>query len=180
MKKMTVVVIAIALLALGAVYVTGQADKPADGKKGVGKRGMHKRFGKRGPGGRRGKRGAMVGHMFRKLDLTDAQKTQIQGIMKSSRESSKTLRTQSRELRKQLHEATENGQFNESQVQAIAQKQGDLHAKMIVEKQKAKAQMFAVLTSEQKAKLAEMKAAFKKKMEERKAKWAEKRSAGAN
>ncbi len=176
MKKFTVVIIAIAMIVIGTVLVFGQTTEKS-GEKEFGKRGMHNRQGMRGKRGKRGHRGDMMGgRMFRHLDLTDAQKTQMQAITKTSRESSKLVREQVQANRQQLSALSENGNFNESQISALAKKQGDLHAQMIVQRQKTKAQMFAVLTADQKAKLVELKADFKKKMEERKAKWAEKQS----
>ena len=176
MKKITIAILTVVLVAVGAIFVLAQTtDKSGDDKKGFGKRGMHAKHGMRGKLGKRGRRGHMMGRAFRKLELTDAQKTQMQTIMKATREESKALRKQMHTNRQELHKLTENGTFNESQVTALANKQGDLHAKMIVQKQKVKAQMHAVLTSEQKAKLAEIKANRKKKMEERKARGAKRR-----
>ena len=188
MKKLTLgalsaaftVAILSVLLAIGGVLVFGQTtDKPGDGDKSFGKRGMQKRFGRRGMGGpgRRGMRGPRRGFMHRRvfaqLNLTDQQKTQIQSIMKSSRESGRALRQQKR---KNMQEFRNIENPSDAQVQEFAKKQGDLHSQMILQRHKTKAQMHGVLTSEQKQKLAEMKANFKKKMEERKAKRAARRS----
>jgi len=181
MKKVTLTILTIALVALGAIFVIGQSTDTDGGEAKMDKQGRHGKFGKRGKRGMRGKRGKRghrgMGRMFRNLDLTDAQKTQVQTIMKNNRESSKTMRQQMRANKQALRKATENGAFNQSEVQAIANKQGNLHAQMIVQKQKVKAEIFNVLTAEQKAKLAEQKAERAKKMQERKAKWAEKRKA---
>ena len=167
----------IGLVVMGAMFALAQTTEgPMKDRKHFGKRGMHRGFGGRGMGRHRGR---MMGRMFRQLDLTDAQKEKIQTIMKSSREDSKAIRKQMRTNRMELHKLSENGNFNESKVKKIAKKQGNLHAKMIVQKQKSKAQIHAVLTPAQKAKAAEMKANFKKKMKERKAKWTEKRKGKA-
>ncbi len=170
MKKITVTILAIALVAIGAIFVFGQTttDQPTDGKARFGKHGGKGKFGKRG-----GKRGHGMGRMFRQLDLTDAQKEQMKAIRQASRENTKSLRDQMRQNRQQLDQLTESGTFDQAAVTAIAQQQGQLHAQMIVEKQRVKTQMYNVLTAEQKTKLAELKAQFKQKMEERKAKWAE-------
>ncbi len=172
MKKLTVILMSIALIAVGAIFVFGQtADENKDGK----------RFDKRGDHagqGRHGKRGGGkgMGMMLRGLDLTDAQKAQIKAIHEATFESAKSLRDQMKANRDQLKTATEGGAFNESQVQAIAQQQGALHAQMIVAREKVKSQVFAILTVEQKAKAAEMKAKFEQKMQERKAKVAERKA----
>ncbi len=176
MKKFTTAILAFALFVIGTILVFGQTTEKSNEKE-FGNRGMQQRQGMRGERGKRGRRGHMMGgRMFRQLDLTDAQKTQMQTIMQTSRESSKAVREQVKGNRQQLRALTQNGTFNESQISALATKQGDLHAQMIVQRQKTKAQMFAVLTADQKAKLVELKADFKKKMEERKAKWTERRS----
>lgn len=182
MRKVTLTILTIALVAIGAMLVIGQSTD-TDGKTSAEKQGRHGSFGKRGNRGMRGKRGhggnrGMRG-MFRGVDLTDAQKTKMQTIMKNNRESSKTLRDQMRTNQQELRKASDSGSFNESQVTALAQKQGGLHAQMIVQKHKVKAEMFNILTTDQKAKLAEKKAERQKKMEERKAKWAEKRKSKA-
>ncbi|MEZ5344568.1 MAG: Spy/CpxP family protein refolding chaperone [Pyrinomonadaceae bacterium] len=174
MKKVIVAVLAVVLVAIGAIFVFGQTEgKSMEGKKEFGKRGHHGKFGR---GGKRGPRGGMMGMGFRGIDLTDAQKEQLKAIRTANREASKPLMEQMRANQMELRKLSEAGTFNEAAVKALAEKQGDLHAQMIVSKQKVRAESFAVLTAEQKAKLAQMKADFAKKMEERKAKWAEKRN----
>ncbi len=176
MKKFTVTILAIALVAIGAIFVFGQTtDKPVDGQKRFSKEGKGKHHGRRG--GKGGMKGGMNGFMFKQLDLTDAQKEQMKAIGQTNREGTKSLREQMKTNRQQLQKLTENGQFDEAAVSALAQQQGQLHAQMIVAKQKVQSQMFNVLTSDQKAKVAELKAQHKQKMEERKAKWAEKKAA---
>ena len=121
----------------------------------------------------------MRGRMFRHLDLTDAQKEQMKTIGKASRENLKPVMQQMREGRKTLNDLTANGNFDEAQIQAIAAQQGALHAQMIVEKQRTKTAMFAVLTAEQKTKVAELKQTFEQRRTERKAKRAERKAAKA-
>lgn len=171
MKKITVTILAIALVAIGAIFVIGQTttEKSVDGKSRMGKHGKHgKRDGKRG-----GMRGNGFGKMFKGLDLTDAQKTQIKEIQKASHDANKSLHDQMRQNQQQLRQLSESGTFDEAAVTTLANQQGQLHAQMIVARQKTMTQMFNILTPEQKTKFAELKAQFKQKMEERKAKWAE-------
>jgi len=168
MKKLTVAILSLVLVATGAMFVFAQDGAGnKDGKRGFGKRGGHHRGG--GGGGR--------GMMLRGIDLTDDQKAQVKTIMQSSRESSKPLREQMKANRQKLQTLSDSGNFDQAQVQALADEQGRLTAQMIVEKEKVKSQISAILTTEQKAKAAEMKAQFKQKREERKQKWAEKRAA---
>ncbi len=163
MKKLTVAILSIVLVAMGAMFIFAQ-DKTgkADGKRGFGKRGHH--------------RGGM-GMMFRGLDLTDEQKAQMKSIRQASKETAKPIREQMKANRQKLQTLSESGTFDQSQVQAIAARQGSLMAQMIVEKEKVKSQIFNILTPEQKAKAAEMKAQFQQKREERMQKRAERRNA---
>jgi protein CpxP len=177
MKKFTITILAIALVALGTIIAIGQSsDKATEGKK-YSKHGKHGNFGKRGNRGGKGMRGNHMGRMFRELNLTDEQKAQMKAIRQENRQGTKELRQQMRTNRQQLQQLTENGNFDEAAVTAIASQQGQIHAQMIVAQQKVKAQMYNVLTAEQKTKLSELKAARKLKMQERKAKWAERKAA---
>lgn len=163
MKKLTVLLMSIALVAVGAIFAFGQkADNAGEGRRGFGQRdhGSHQ--------GRKGNRGGM-GRLFRQLELTDAQKDQLKQIRKAGFDSTKSIREQMHLNRQQLSQATAGGNFDEAQVNALAQQQGQLHAQMIVERQRMQAQMFAVLTPEQKAKAAELKDQFEQKHAERKA-----------
>lgn len=169
MKKFTALLMAVALVAVGAIFVIGQTgtDGPTDDKPRMGKHAKHGKF------GRRGKRGGHAGRLFRQLDLTDAQKEQLKTLRQTHRESTQTLREQMRLNREQLRNLSDNGGFDEAAVTALATQQGQLHAQMIVARERLKAQMFNVLTPEQKVKAAELKAQFEQKREERKARWAE-------
>ncbi len=171
MKKITVTFLAVALVALGAIFVIGQTKEgPVEGKPGFRMHGERGHFGGR-HGGRK-----MLGHLFRQLDLTDAQKEQMKAIGQKSRESMKPIMEQMRANREALQNLSD-GTFDEAQVQAIAAQQGTLTAQLIVEKERTKAAMFNVLTAEQKAKAAELKAQHKQRMADRKAKFAERKAA---
>lgn len=147
MKKATIVTtIAIVVLAIGAIFAIAQR---AGGE------------GRRGPGGF-GKGGhERGGMMFRGLDLTDEQKTQVKSIMDASREKLQPVHEAMKANHEKLADLTKNGAFDEAQVTEIANAQGALHAQMIVERQRTQAQVFQLLTDEQKAKAAEMKGKMK-------------------
>ena len=93
-----------------------------------------------------------VEHMARALDLTDAQKTQVKTIFESARASSEPLHTKMEEVHKQLEAATANGQFDEAQVRALANQQGQIMADTIVEHERTKSKIYAILTPEQRTK----------------------------
>jgi protein CpxP len=140
MKKIILAVIAVAVVALGAVFVIAQR-----GEAGPGRGGMHRGGGKHG-----------AGMMFRGLDLTDEQKTKLKELCESQKGSIEPLHEAMKANREKLHAATANGAFDEAAVTGIAKEHGDIAAQMLVARQKMKAQAFAILTDEQKAKFAEM------------------------
>ena len=122
--------------------------------------------GHRGPGGpgRHGGPGNAVGHLSRVLDLTDAQKAQIKQLEDSFKESTKSLHEQ---LAKAgpggPFEALNGGAFDEAAVRAAAQARANLHVELEVAHARFFSQVYAVLTAEQRAKLAELH----KQMQER-------------
>ena len=94
----------------------------------------------------------MVEHIARALNLTDAQKTQVKTIFESARATSEPLHAKMDEVHKQLEAATANGQFDEAQVRALANQQGQIMADTIVEHERAKSKIYAILTPEQRTK----------------------------
>ena len=141
MKKIIVGILAVVVLVGGAIFVVAQ-------------RAAHRGMGEFG--GRRG--GPGMAMMFqRALDLTDEQKAKVKEITEASRTSIEPLAQQMRDGRKQLADLGTDGSFDQAKVEAIAAEQSALMGKMIVEKEKTKAQIFAILTDEQKAKAAQLK-----------------------
>lgn len=141
MKKVIFAVVAVAVLAAATIFVVAQ--KRAHGyQNGFG-------FGKG--------HGHMAGIMLRGLDLTDDQKAKVKGIFEASRASVEPIMKSMKENHEKLRAATANGSFDQAQVEAIAAEQGNLMAKLIVEKERAKSQVFAILTDDQKAKAATMR-----------------------
>ena len=132
-------------------------------------------FAQHGPGGPGGHRGPgrhgghagpgnLLGHFSQVLDLTDAQKTQIKQFEDNFKESTKGLHEQ---LGKAgpggPFEALNGGAFDEAAVRAAAQARANLHVELEVAHARFFSQVYAVLTAEQKAKLAELH----KQMQER-------------
>ena len=148
MKKIIVAIIAMAVLALGAIFVAAQK---ADHK------GDHEGRGFRRGGHHRG------GMMLRGLDLTDAQKTQVKEIMDASKAKVQPLRESMKANRQKLQLATENGKFDEAQVQAIANENASVSAQLFVERTRVKSQIFNILTPEQREKAAQMKSQMKER-----------------
>ena len=104
-----------------------------------------------GHGGRFGRHGGMLRHMTRELNLTVDQQTQIKGILKTGRTKIQPLMQQLRQ-NEQAENGNVTGNFDEAQARAFAGKQTQIMSDMIVEKQRSKAQIYAVLTPDQRQK----------------------------
>ena len=110
-----------------------------------------------GPGGHRGPGGSLLGHFSQVLNLTDAQKAQIKQLEDGFRESTKSLHEQLRSAGPgDPFDAVTSGTFDEAAVRAAAQARANLHVELEVAHAKFFSQVYALLTAEQKAKLAEL------------------------
>ncbi len=87
-----------------------------------------------------------------RLDLNDAQKTQVETILGTSKAERDATRTQLQENREALREATHNQPYNASLVRSLADQQGDLKANMIVLRANDHSQISGVLTEAQREK----------------------------
>lgn len=125
-------------------------------------KGEHHRFGK--GEGKRGdhdgmRHGGGMGMMLHGLDLTDAQKTQIQSIMAANKPTDTN-----REEMKSLRAAKEAGTLTDAQKESIKAFRSEREAK----RQAIHEQIMAVLTPEQKATLESRKAEMKARKQEHK------------
>lgn len=100
------------------------------------------------------------------LDLTEAQKQQIKAVLEAEKPVVQPLLKDLATNRQALLTTTDNGQFNEADVQTIATKQGQTLAQLIVEKERVKAQVYAILTPEQRAKAEKLRAHFEERIHE--------------
>ncbi len=158
MKKITIAIIALAVLGIGVIFAFAQkTDGDHKGGRGFGRGGHHR-------GG---------GFMFRGLDLTEEQKAQVKQIRDASKTKIQPIREALKANRQKMNELTANGAFDEGQVAALANEQATLGAQMTVERLRVRSQMFAILSDEQKAKAAQikeqMKERFKNRVNKRKA-----------
>jgi Spy/CpxP family protein refolding chaperone len=112
--------------------------------------------GHRGPHGPGGPGGSLLGHFSQVLNLTDAQKAQIKQLEDGFRESTKGLHEQLGQAGGDPFDATAAGTFDEAAVRAAAQARANLHVELEVAHAKFFSQVYALLTVEQKAKLAEL------------------------
>ena len=95
--------------------------------------------------------GWMLKRMTKQLNLTEAQQTQIKGIMADEMVKIKPMMQQLRQ-NEQAEQASANATFDENQARAFAGKQAQLTADLIVEKERMRSQVYAVLTPEQRQK----------------------------
>ena len=154
MNKKILIVIAAIILAGGAAFAFAHRHR-GEGQKGVG-------FGRPG-----------LGMAMRELNLTDDQKTHVKAIFDSSRETVRPVLDEMKANREKLMQLT--GQtFAEAQVTDLANRQGDLTAQLIVERERARSKVFAILNDEQKAKAKEIQ----NKLKERLGKFPEHRAGG--
>ena len=95
--------------------------------------------------------GWMLKHMVKQLNLTEAQQTQIKGIMADEKSKVMPMMQQLRQ-NEQAENANVNGTFDENQARTFANKQAQLMTDLIVEKERMRSQVYAVLTPEQRQK----------------------------
>ena len=123
--------------------------------------------------GRHGKRlgrfggGSPLEHIARKLNLTDTQKTQIRAILEAERPTVQPIAARMLANQQQLNQLTANGQFDEQQVRAIATQQGQLASQLIVEKERVQAQIYQILTPEQRTQAQELRTEIEARIRER-------------
>jgi Spy/CpxP family protein refolding chaperone len=96
--------------------------------------------------------GDMLEHMSRELNLTDAQKQQVKGIMDTVMPVAEGLHAKLEDIHKQIGAATANGQFDETQVRGLASQQAQLEADLMVEHLRAMSKVYSILTPEQRTK----------------------------
>ncbi|HEY4467612.1 MAG TPA: ATP-independent periplasmic protein-refolding chaperone Spy [Klebsiella sp.] len=150
MKKITALFVA-STLALGAANLAHAADAtatPTDSKPM-----MHH---KRGPGGPHDM-------MFKGLNLTDAQKTQIRDIMKSQREN---MKRPSLDERRAMHELVASDTFDKAKAEAQIDKMEAQHKEMALAHLETQNKIYNILTPEQKK---QFNANFEKHLTDRKA-----------
>ncbi len=109
-------------------------------------------------GGGYGRHGGMLKRMTREF-----QQTQIKSIMMAEKTKVQPLKQQLRQ-NAQAENANINGTFDQAQATAFAGKQAQIMGDLIVEKERAKSQIYAVLTPDQRQKAVQL-------MQEHKQRW---------
>lgn len=122
--------------------VSGICRDMGDGLVAVPEGGFHGRHRGKDPGKR-------IDRMAKKLNLTEAQKEQIKAIFASERDKAEPLRKKLAETRENLRKAIEAEPFNEATVRALAESQNETRVELVVSRARAKSQVYALLTPEQ-------------------------------
>jgi Spy/CpxP family protein refolding chaperone len=146
-RRTRIIVAALALAALGAVAVS-QTMKRAHWRHG-GMMGEH-----------------MIAFFAHKLDLTDAQQTQMKDILAKEKPGLQPLFQQLAQGHQQMRALEESGTFDEAQVRAVAAQQSQTITELMVQKARIESEMVQLLNADQKAK-------FKEFMDQREKRFAE-------
>jgi Spy/CpxP family protein refolding chaperone len=93
----------------------------------------------------------MLRRMTRELNLTGAQQTQIKSILQAEKAKIQPLRQQLRQ-NQQTENTAISGTFDEGKARAFAGKQAQIVSDLMVERERMKSEIYAVLTPDQRAK----------------------------
>ena len=146
MKSMKLIGTAIAaVLTLGAGIALAQAAGP-----------MHHHHGDMGG----------FEQMLRQLNLTDDQKAQVKQIFQAEKPTMKPLKQQEHAAHQQMIQLVTGGSFETAKAAAIAQQESQTHMQLEVEHAKMASQIYQLLSSDQKAKVAELIAQHEQRMQQ--------------
>jgi len=96
--------------------------------------------------------GHMLEHMTKDLDLTDAQQAQIKDLMSKQQATMKPLFSQMGLEHQQMMQLIQSGNFDEAKARQIATEQAQVRIEMDVQMARTGAQVFQMLTPDQKTK----------------------------
>ena len=151
----------VGLVAAGLIAVVPDLDAAGQRRFGRGMRGPG------GPGGS-GRGGAMMMGL-RQLDLTDAQRAAMRDIMEGHRERLDALRERSAPIREALRGAATATPVDESLIRHLSAQLAEVQADGAVLHANIQSEVFAVLTPEQQTEARELRAERERRMEERRA-----------
>lgn len=119
-----------------------------------------------GCGGRGwGNRGPLA-YLAHELKLSDAQKSQIQSMWQVERPTIALLVHELASEKNEMDAATEKGNIDEDHLQAIASRQGDTLAKLLVEKERFQARVYTnVLNPEQRIRADELQSTWHSRLD---------------
>lgn len=105
--------------------------------------------------------------LMHKLDLSAEQRTQVRDIMKKSRPQMQALRTQMRDNQRRLMDVNPDDPNYANIVAQVSQANGQAMTQMIQLRSQLRADMYKVLTPEQKQKLQEIQHKWRDRMQKR-------------
>ena len=124
-----------------------------------------------GPGPRRmgmgGHSGKRIEFLATYLGLTEAQKTQVKGIIESAWETARPLLPQLKQGSEALAAAVKSGNASDQQLEQLADSQAKLVAQLIVIRAKATGEAYALLTAEQRDKADQLRDLIQSKLRRR-------------
>ncbi len=126
-----------------------------------------------GPGHHHDKKNHYKQKLYKKLELTEAQKVQIKANKEQRHAQMKVTKERMRTLKKQINEVMQQENLDQARLRSLLQQEADLKAEKMAQKHAAGREFRAMLSDEQRVKLAE----FKARMKERKVMRKEKREA---
>jgi protein CpxP len=179
MKTLLRVTMAAGVLAVSGVALTPifAQDGPPQGGPGLrrmGPGGPGRGFGP-GPGGPFGILGEL-GHGLRQLDLSDAQREQLRGVMESHRAEFQAFGDRMRTAHEALDMVVTAEAVDESAIRARSADLAAVQADAAVLRARVHQEIFSLLTAEQQAKAKELKAEAQARMKERASRLRERRS----
>jgi protein CpxP len=107
-----------------------------------------------------------IGFPMHDLNLTEDQRTQIKQIVQNEHANIKPLRQQEMQARQQLMQLITSGNFDQAKATAIASQEAQTHVQLQVEHAKIASQVYQLLSSDQKAKVADMMSKHQQRMQE--------------
>jgi Spy/CpxP family protein refolding chaperone len=119
--------------------------------------GMHRNF--------MGMGGGELGMYLHQLNLSDDQKTQVKQIFENEKPAMKPLMQRESQARLEMIQLVTSGNFDPGQATKIATQEAQTHIAMEVEHAKMAAQIYQLLNSDQKAKVADMIAKHQQRVE---------------
>jgi len=103
---------------------------------------------------------------LRQLNLTDDQKAQIKQIFQAEKPTMKPLMQQEHAAHMQMVQLITSGTFETGKAALIAQQESQTHMQLEVEHAKMASQIYLLLSSDQKAKVADIIAQHQQRMQE--------------
>jgi Spy/CpxP family protein refolding chaperone len=107
-----------------------------------------------------------LSYVVHELNLNDAQKSQIKSMWQAEQPAVASLVHELASESKEMDSATTQGNFDESKVQAIAARQGETIAKLLIEKERFKSKVYTgVLNPKQRTKADEIQKVWQSRMD---------------